>query len=62
MVRSTVDAEKKIYACKIFDTESFSEEDMQMVFKEVKIHSLIRSEYAIRHFQTIKTSQKIYMI
>lgn len=61
MVRSTVDLEKKIYACKIFDTETFNEEDMQLVFKEVKIHSLVRSNFSVRHYQTIKTSNKIYM-
>ena len=62
VVRSTVDTSKVIYACKIFDTASFSAEDMQAVFKEVKIHSMVRSEYSIRHYQTIKTSSKIYMI
>ena len=35
---------------------------MQQVFKEVKIHSMIQSDYCIKHFQTIKTSTKIYMI
>ena len=62
VVRSTVDASKTIYACKIFDAERFTEEDMQHVLKEVKIHSLLHSDYAIKHYQTIKTSQKIYMI
>jgi len=35
---------------------------MDLVFKEVKIHSLVRSKYSIRHYQTIKTSTKIYMM
>ena len=51
-----------IYACKVFDIGKFTDVEMQQVFKEVKIHSMVRSEYAIRHFQTIKTSTKIYMI
>ena len=33
-----------------------------MVFKEVKINSMLRSDFCIRHYQTIKTSNKIYMI
>ena len=51
-----------MYACKIFDTENFNENDMQIVFKEVKIHGMIRSDFCVRHIQTIKTSNKIYMI
>ena len=35
---------------------------MQLVFREVKIHSMVRSDYSIMHYQTIKTSSKIYMI
>ena len=62
VVRSTVDHTKRIYACKCFDITNFTEEDMKLVFKEVKIHSLVRSDYTIRHYQTIKTSTKIYMI
>lgn len=62
VVRSTVDATKPIYACKVIDTEAFSEPEMQAVFKEVKIHSLVQSNYCVKHFQTIKTSSKIYMI
>ena len=48
-VRSTVDIDKTIYACKIFETESFGEEELQQVFKEVKIHSMVTSDYAIKH-------------
>ena len=61
-VRSTVDPKKKIYACKIFDTSGFEENDLQQVFREVKIHSMINSSHCIKHHQTIKTSDKIYMI
>ena len=61
-VRSTVDPSKTIYACKIFDTETFSEESMQIIFKEVKINNLVNSDYCVRHIQTIKTAKKIYMI
>ena len=62
IVRSTVDTDKTIYACKVIDSENFQEAEMQQVFKEVKIHSMIQSDYCIKHFQTIKTSTKIYMI
>ena len=61
-VKPYVDQTKKIFACKIYDTENFAKEDLEMVFKEVKINSMLRSEYCIRHYQTIKTSNKIYMI
>ena len=61
-VKPHVDVSKPVYACKIFETESFNEEDLQIVFKEVKINSMVRSDYCIRHHQTIKTSNKIYMI
>ena len=61
-IRPTVDPEKTIYAAKIFDVENFSEESLQIIFKEVKINSLVNSNYCVRHIQTIKTSKKIYMI
>ena len=61
-VRPHVDPTKTVYACKIFDVENFNEDDLQIVFKEVKINSMVRSDYCIRHHQTIKTSNKIYMI
>lgn len=34
-VRSTVDPDKTIYACKIIDSASFTEKEQQLVFKEV---------------------------
>ena len=49
-MKSTVDIDKPVYACKIIDTASLSEIEMNRIFKEVKIHNLIRSEYAIRHY------------
>ena len=62
VVRSTVDTDKTIYACKVIDSKNFEESEMQQVFKEVKIHSMIDSDYCIKHIQTIKTLSKIYMI
>ena len=56
------DPTKKIYACKMFDSRGFSEEEMQRVIKEAKMVSLVQSEYTIIHHQTIKTSTKIYMM
>ena len=41
VVRSTVDTDKTIYACKVIDSKNFEESEMQQVFKEVKIHSMI---------------------
>ena len=61
-MRSKVDPEKPIYAAKIFDVENFDEKSLQTIFKEVKINSMVSSEYCVRHYQTIKTSKKIYMI
>jgi hypothetical protein len=43
IIRSTIDTTKPVYACKIFDTEKFSEEDMKNVFKEINIHSMVQS-------------------
>lgn len=61
-VRSTVDPDKPIYAAKIFDVENFDEKSLQTIFKEVKINSMVSSDYCVRHYQTIKTTKKIYMI
>ena len=49
-VRRDVDPSKPIYACKIYDTEKFVKEDLDMVIKEVKINSMVRSEFCVRHF------------
>ena len=62
MAKPCVDHSKTIYACKIYNTDSFSKEDLEMVYKEVRINSMVRSKHCVRHYQTIKTSNKIYMI
>lgn len=62
VIRSTIDQTKPVYACKIFETEKFNEEDMQHVFKEINIHSMVQSDNAIKHYQAIKTSNKVYLI
>jgi hypothetical protein len=50
------------YACKIIDVKRISAEDLECIHKEVRIHSLVRSEYCVRLHQTIKTSSNIYMV
>ena len=60
--RSTPDTGKPIYACKIIDIANISTEDMDCIQKEVRIHALVDSPYAIKLYQTIKTSSNIYML
>ena len=57
-----VDHSKTIFACKIYETENYSAEDLKSAYKEVQINSMVQSDYCIRHFKTIKTSNKMYMI
>ena len=61
-VRSTVDPSKKIYACKIIEIADISQEDLDCIHKEVKIHGMVRSPHAVRLHQTIKTGSNIYMM
>lgn len=61
-VRSTVDPEKKIYACKIIEIADISPEDLACIHKEVRIHGMVRSPHSIRLHQTIKTGSNIYMM
>jgi len=35
---------------------------MDCIQKEVRLHSMIKNDYSVRLFQTIKTSSNIYMI
>ena len=35
---------------------------MKNVLKEVSIHSMVQSDYSIKHYQAIKTSNKVYLI
>jgi len=50
------------YACKIIDVKRITAEDLECIHKEVRIHSLVHSEYCVRLHQTIKTSSNIYMV
>ena len=61
-VRSTVDVTKKIYACKIIEIADISQEDLDCIHKEVRIHGMVKSEHSVRLHQTIKTSSNIYMM
>ena len=61
-VRSKVDPTKKIYACKIIEISDVSEEDLECIHKEVRIHGMVRSKYSVRLHQTIKTGSNIYMM
>ena len=61
-VRSTVDSTKKIYACKIIEIADISQEDLDCIHKEVRIHGMVKSEHSVRLHQTIKTSSNIYMM
>ena len=47
--RSKIDYTKKIFACKIYDTENYAQDELDLVFKEVKINSMVRSDYCIRY-------------
>ena len=61
-MRPTVDTSKTIFACKIYNTEKFNKEDLDLVVKEVKINGMLKSDNCIRHYQTIRTTNRIYMI
>jgi len=61
-VRSSVDPSKKIYACKIIEIADISQDDLDCIHKEVRIHGMVKSEYSVRLHQTIKTSSNIYMM
>ena len=47
-VRSTVDPTKKIYACKIIEISDVSQDDLDCIHKEVRIHGMVRSPYSVR--------------
>ena len=51
-----------MYACKVFDTESCSKSDTLMALKEIKINSMLGSKFCLQNYDTIMTSNKIYMI
>ena len=57
-----MDPSKKIYACKIIEISDISQEDLDCIHKEVKIHGMVRSPHAVRLHQTIKTGSNIYMM
>ena len=50
VVRSTVDVSSKVYACKIFDIDNLTDDDIKLIFKEVKINALVNSEFSIRQY------------
>ena len=56
------DHSKQMYACKVFDIDCYSKSELLMAFKEIKISNMLKSEICIQHYQTVKTSNKIYMI
>ena len=60
--KATPDTSKLIYACKIIDVANISQEDMESIQKEVRIHALVDSKHAIKLYQTIKTTSNIYML
>ena len=62
IIRPSIDYSKKIYACKIYENEFFSPDQMNMVFREMKVHSMLRSENCIYLHQSIKTAKNVYMI
>ena len=45
-----MDSSKPIFACKIYNTEKFNKEDLELVVKEVKINGMLRSDNCIRHY------------
>lgn len=53
---------KQVFACKIIEIANISQEDMDCIQKEVRIHSMIKNDYSVKLYQTIKTSSNIYMI
>lgn len=53
---------KNIYACKIIEIVDISQEDMDCIEKEVRLHNMVQSEYSVRLFNTIKTNSNIYMM
>ena len=62
MFRPRFDNTKRVFACKIFNNEFLSSDEMQTVIKEVRINRMIASKYCIRHYETIKTNEHIFMI
>ena len=50
VVRSTADVSSKVYACKIFDIDNLTDDDIKLIFKEVKINALVNSEFSIRQY------------
>lgn len=52
----------KMYACKIIEITCISQEDMDCIQKEVRLHNMVKSEQAVRLHQTIKTNSNIYMM
>ena len=42
--------------------QKFEDAELKQVLTEVKINSLLKSDYCIRHYQTYKTTTKVYMI
>ena len=50
VVKSSVDPQKKIYACKIIDFNQLSGRDLQGAFNEIRISSMLRSDYCVKHY------------
>lgn len=43
----------KVLACKIMQRAGISQEDMECILKEVKIHKMVNSNYCVRLHDTI---------
>ena len=62
VVSPHIDPEKKIYACKIYETDRCSKDDLLRICKEININKMLESNYCLKHYQTTKTQNKIYIV
>ena len=50
-MRPYVDHSKRVLACKVYnDNDFFAKEDRLMLFKEIKVISMLHNQYCMRHY------------
>lgn len=56
------DLNAKTYACKILEIQNIKITEMKCIERETLIHNMVKSNYCVQLYQSIKTSSNLYMI
>jgi len=51
-----------VYACKIINLAEVNNEEMSYIKKEIRFHSMVKSEFCVRLHNRIETKNHMYMI